>query len=64
MTTALGIVLVFFSIVLWDAILYATDKQTISEVFALTGKKCALFKMAVIFSMGVLAGHWFWPMCI
>jgi len=62
MSTARGIILVFLLIVLWDVALYALGKETISEVFALTGGEYPLFKLAVVFSMGVLVGHWFWPM--
>lgn len=63
MTTAIGIILVFLAIVAWDVVIHLQHKETISEVFALTGKRYPLFKLVVVFAMGVLAGHWFWAMC-
>ena len=61
MSTARGILGVFLAIVLWDVVVHLQGKETISEWFALTGSRLPMFKMVVVFSMGVLAGHWFWP---
>lgn len=43
----------------WDIYLYANDKETISDKMTKWGARM----MGMVFLIGFIMGHWFWPSC-
>lgn len=54
---AMTVILIAIDVVLWRD---STDGNTYSEVIRNTWRKHRWFGMIIIFSFGLLAGHWFW----
>lgn len=64
MTTIYAVALVTALIIVWDIFLYVTQRETISSALAITGHRYPLLKIIIILLIGVLVGHWFWPIYI
>ena len=62
--TSTFILVAIVVIIIFDVWLWTTNRPTISRVIAVFAQRHQLLLILLVLTIGVLVGHWFWPIVI